>query len=65
MFWIRVTWVCLVCLLLCKEEGSSPVSAITERKDMGMYEVPLSMPLLGFGWGLCLQTSICVILCWC
>ena len=22
----RVTWVCLVCLLLCKEEGSSPVS---------------------------------------
>ena len=22
----RVAWVCLVCLLLCKEEGSSPVS---------------------------------------
>ena len=21
----RVAWVCLVCLLLCKEEGSSPV----------------------------------------
>ena len=32
------------CLLLCKEEGSSPVSAITERRDMGLYEVPL----LGF-----------------
>ena len=31
---------CLVCLLLCKEEGSSPVSAITERRDMGLYEVP-------------------------
>ena len=28
------------------EEGSSPVSAITERRDMGLYEVPLS--LLGF-----------------
>ena len=23
---LRVVWVCLVCLLLCKEEGSSPVS---------------------------------------
>ena len=29
----------LVCLLLCSEEGSSPVSAITERMDMGLYEV--------------------------
>ena len=38
-------------LLLCKEEGSSPVSAITERRDMGLYEVPLSMSLLGFGMG--------------
>ena len=26
MFCTRVAWVCLVCLLLCKEEGSSPVS---------------------------------------
>ena len=47
----RVAWVCLVCLLLCKEEGSSPVSAITERRDMGLYEVPLSVSLLGFGIG--------------
>ena len=46
-----MAWVCLVCLLLCKEEGSSPVSAITERRDMGLYEVPLSMSLLGFGMG--------------
>ena len=28
---------CLVCLLVCNEEGSSPVSAITEKRDMGMY----------------------------
>ena len=42
---------CLVCLMLCKEEGSSPVSAIIERRDMGLYEVPLSMFLLGLGWG--------------
>ena len=43
------TRVACVCLLLCKEEGSSPVSAITERRDMGVYEVPLSMSLLSFG----------------
>ena len=42
---------CVVCLRLCKEEGSSPVSAITARRDMGLYEVPLSMSLLGFGMG--------------
>ena len=41
MFCTRVAWVCLVCLLLCKEEGSSPVSAITEKRDMGLYEVLL------------------------
>ena len=51
MFCTRVTLVCLVCLLLCKEEGSSPVSAITDRRDMDLYEVPLSMSLLGFGIG--------------
>ena len=51
MFCTRVAWVRLVCLRLCKEEGSSPVSAITERRDMGLYEVPLSMSLLGFGMG--------------
>ena len=44
-------WVCLVCLLLRKQEVSSPVSAITERKDMGLYEVPLSVFLLGVGIG--------------
>ena len=43
MFCTRVAWVCLVCLLLCKGEGSFPVSAITERRDMGLYEVPLSV----------------------
>ena len=28
MFCTRVAWACLVCLLLCKEEGSSPVSLV-------------------------------------
>ena len=27
------------------------MSAITERRDMGLYEEPLSMSLLGFGMG--------------
>ena len=51
MFCSHVAWVCLLCFLLCKEESSSPVSAITERRDMGLYEVPLSVSLLGFGIG--------------
>ena len=34
-----------------KEEGSSPVSAITDRRNLGMYEMPLSMSLVGFGMG--------------
>ena len=29
----------------------SSVIEITERRDMGLYEVPLSMSLLGFGMG--------------
>ena len=40
MFCTRVAW---VCLLLCKEEGPFQVCAITERRDMCLYEVPLSM----------------------
>ena len=32
-------------------ECFSSVFAITERRDMGLYEVPLSMSLLGFGMG--------------
>ena len=34
-----------------REEGSSPVSEITERSDMCLYEVPLFVSLLGFGIG--------------
>ena len=35
-----------------KKKGSSPVSAITERRDMGLYAV--SMSLLGFEMGIML-----------
>ena len=48
MFSTRVAWVCLVCLLLCKEVGSPPVSLKLLR---GGIRVPLSMSLLGFGMG--------------
>ena len=51
MFCTRVAWACLVCLLLCREEDFSSVFAITERRDMGLYEVRLSVSLLGFGMG--------------
>ena len=67
VFCTRVAWVCLVCLLLCREEGSSPVSAITERSGMGLYEVPLSVSLLGFGIGTMLANfhmcGIMLVLC--
>ena len=51
----------LVCLQLCKEEGSSPVSAITVRRDMGLYAVPASMSLLGFVMGT-LLANLCGIM---
>ena len=35
----------------------SSVFAITERRDMGLYEVPLSVSLLGFGIGTMLANS--------
>ena len=35
VFCTSVACVCLVCLPLCKEEGSSPVSAITEEEGYG------------------------------
>ena len=43
MFYKRVACVCLVCLPLCKEEGSSPMSTITEGRDMGYNVVPINV----------------------
>ena len=39
-----------VCCYIWKMLFSS-VLAITDRRDMGLYDVPLSMFLLGFGMG--------------
>ena len=54
-----VAWVHLVCLLLYKEEGSSPVSAITERRDIDLYEVPFSMSLLDVVMGTSPRGPMC------
>ena len=35
----------------CYVRKKALLSAITERRDIGLYEVPLSMFLLGFGMG--------------
>ena len=65
MFCTRVAWVCLVCLRLCKEEGFSPVSAITERRDMGLYDVPVSMYLLCLGMRTMLANFHMCGIIWC
>ena len=41
--------VCLVCSVLCKEESPSRVSAITDRRDIGLYDVAMLTSLLGLG----------------
>ena len=38
---------------------------ITERRDMSLHDVPLSMSWLGFEMGTMLLTSISVVLCCC
>ena len=43
-------FVLYVCCYI-KRRFLSSVFAITERRDMGLFEVPLSMSLLGFGMG--------------
>ena len=40
-----------VCCYVRKKALLSSVFTITERRDMGLYEVPLSVSLLGFGIG--------------
>ena len=43
----RFAWVCLVCLLLCKEEGSSPVSLQLLR---GVIWACMRYPFLCLDW---------------
>ena len=66
MFCTRVAWVCLVCLMLCKEEGSSLVSLQLLRGGIwACMRLPLSVSLLGFRIGTTLANSMCEVLCYC
>ena len=66
VFCIRVAWMCLECLLLCKEEGSPPVSLqLLRGGSWACMRCPCLCLCWVLGWGLCLQTSIYVVLCWC
>ena len=49
-----------VCCYVRKKDS---VFTITERRDMSLYEVPLSVSLLGFGIGTMLANSMCEVLC--
>ena len=40
--------------MLCKEESPSRVSAITDIRDIGLYDVPMLMSLFGLGIGMML-----------
>ena len=51
---------CLVCFLLCKEEGSSPVSLQLLRGGIWACMRPLSVSLLGFGIGTNVSQLPCV-----
>ena len=53
MFCTRVAWVCLVWYVCCcvRRRLLSNVFATNERRVMGLYDVPLSIYLLGFGMG--------------
>ena len=47
----------------CYDRFFSSVFAITKRRDMGLYEVPLSMSLLGFGmWTMLANFHMCGIM---
>ena len=53
MLWfVPVLHGCVCCYVRQEERKPfSSVFAITERRDMDLYEVPLSVSLLGFGIG--------------
>ena len=54
------------CVVWSRRRPFSSGFAITERRDMGLYEVPLSMSLLGFGVETILANfHMCGIMLWC
>ena len=58
----RVAWVRLVCLLLCKEEGSSPVYLQLLRGGIrACMRCPCLCLYWGLGLGLCYPTFMCEV----
>ena len=60
---VLVEWLLLkhVCDVVCDVYWSSVFSsvfAITERNEMGLYDVPMFMSLFGFGIGMMLPVSM-------
>ena len=52
LFCTRVAWMCLLCLLVCREKDSSPVSLQLLRGGIwACMGYPLFVSLLGFGIG--------------
>ena len=56
MFGFEPVLCCLVCSVLCMEESPSHIFffSITDRRDIGLYDVPMLMSLLGLGIGMML-----------
>ena len=64
-----VTVLCLVAVMrgcVCcyvRNKAILQIFAITERRDMGLYEVPLFMSLLGYGlWNIVANLHMCGII---
>ena len=53
---------CMLCVIYGRIAFSS-VFAITDRRDIGMYDVPMLMSLLGLGTGMMLANFILVVFC--
>ena len=62
VFCTHVAWVCLVCLLLCNEEGSSLVSLQLLRGGIWACKRCPYLCLLGFGMGTMLSNFHIVVL---
>ena len=60
--WLLMKPCCVeICGMLCMGVVSSPLFLllVTERSEMGLYNVPMFLSLFGFGFGMKLLVSMC------
>ena len=65
LYFVTVLLGCVwyVCCYVRKKALLQCLSAFNERRDMGLYEVPLSVSLLGFGiWTMLANFHVCCIM---